>query len=59
MIGADDHLIVAGLAGGLAMSLMLGLKLISAKRFAQALGGGLTGLVLIKAALVMGGADHG
>lgn len=56
---ADDYLVVTGVAGGLALSLMLGVKLISPTRFAQALGGGLAGLVLLKAVLVLSGADHG
>ncbi len=59
MTRADDYLVVTGVAGALALSLMLGVKLISPARFAQALGGGLAGLVLLKAVLVLSGADHG
>lgn len=59
MTRADDYLVVTGVAGTLALSLMLGVKLISPTRFAQALGGGLAGLVLLKAFLILSGADHG
>lgn len=59
MTRVDDCLIVTGIAGALALSLMLGVKLISPTRFAQGLGGGLIGIALVKAVLVMGGADHG
>lgn len=59
MARADACLIVAGIAGGLALTLMLGIKLISPARYAQALGGGLIGLAVAKAALVLSGVDHG
>jgi hypothetical protein len=59
MSRADELLVLAGLAGGMALTLMLGVKLISPTRYAQGLGGGLAGLALAKLALVLGGADHG
>ena len=59
MARADACLIVAGIAGGLALTLMLGVRLISRARYAQALGGGLVGLAVAKAALALSGADHG
>lgn len=59
MARADACLIVTGIAGALALSLMLGVKLISPTRFAQALGGGAAGLLLLKAILGLSGADHG
>ena len=59
MARTDACLIVAGIAGGLALTLMLGVRLISPARYAQALGGGLIGLAVAKAALVLSGADHG
>lgn len=59
MTRVDACLIVTGIAGALALSLMLGVKAISPTRFAQALGGGATGLLLLKAVLSLSGADHG
>ena len=59
MARADACLIVAGIAGGVATTLMLGVRLISPARYAQALGGGLVGLAVAKAALALSGADHG
>ncbi|WP_395943332.1 hypothetical protein [Brevundimonas sp.] len=59
MSRAEDFLVVTGAAGALALSLMLGLRLISAERFAQALGGGLLGLALVKTVMVISGGDHG
>ncbi|WP_313553102.1 hypothetical protein [Brevundimonas sp.] len=59
MARADACLIVAGIAGGLALTLMLGVRLISPARYVQALGGGLVGLAMAKAALVLSGTDHG
>ena len=59
MAAADVILIVAGAVGALALGLMLGVKLISPTRFAQALAGGLLGLGLAKTALVLSGSGHG
>ncbi|MBB5747078.1 hypothetical protein [Brevundimonas variabilis] len=61
MTRADDCLIVSGITGALALalSLMLGVKLISPTRFAQGLGGLLIGLTLVKAFLLLSGADLG
>lgn len=59
MARTDACLIVAGIAGGLALTLMLGVRLIAPARFAQTLGGSLVGLAVAKAALVLSGADHG
>lgn len=56
---ADELLIVTAIAGALSLALMLGVKLTSPTRFAQALAGGLVGLGLIKLALVASGGDHG
>lgn len=55
---ADALLLVTGVAGGMALTLMLGVRLISPTRFAQGLAGGLGGLGLVKLALVLGG-SHG
>ena len=55
---ADELLIVAGIAGAIALALMLGARLISPTRFAQGLAGGLIGLGLAKLALTLSGADH-
>lgn len=54
MIRSNDILILTAIAGLLALSLMLGVRLISPARFAQATGGGLLGLCLLKLALVLG-----
>lgn len=59
MTRGDTLLILAGISGGLALTLSLGLKLISPMRFAQGLGGGLIGLALARVALAASGADHG
>lgn len=59
MTRSDELLILAGIAGGMALALMSGVKLISPARFAQAMAGGLAGLVALRLALVLAGADHG
>ncbi len=59
MARADACLIVAGIAGGLALTLMLGVRLISPARYAQALGGGLVGLALVNAVFILSGVAHG
>lgn len=59
MARSDELLIIAGIAGGMALTLMLGAKLISPTRFAQALAGGVTGLAAVKLAFLFSGADHG
>ncbi len=58
MSRSDELLIVSGIAGGLALTLMLGVRLISPTRFAQGLAGGAIGLALLKLALVLGGGEH-
>ena len=59
MTQTDVCLIAAGIASGLALTLMVGVRLISPARYAQGLSGGLIGLTVAKAALVLSGADHG
>lgn len=58
MSRADGLLLLAGVSGGLALTLLLGVKAISPTRFAQALAGGLAGLGLARLALILAGADH-
>lgn len=58
MSRTDELLVVAGISAGLALTLMLGLRLISPTRFAQALAAGLIGLGLAKLALSLSGASH-
>lgn len=61
MSRTDELLIASGLAGGLALTLMLGVKMISPGRYAQGFAGGLIGLALAKLVLVTawGGPGHG
>lgn len=58
MSRTDELLILAGIAGGLALTLMLGVRLISPTRFGQAFGCGMIGFGLAKLALILSGVDH-
>jgi len=59
MPSADAGLILIGTTVVLALSLMLGVRLISPTRFAQGLGCGMVGVAVVKSLLVMNGAAHG
>ncbi|MBJ7483479.1 hypothetical protein [Brevundimonas sp.] len=55
----SDHLVmIAGATGVAALALMLGRRLISPTRFAQALAAGLVSLGLARLALALSGTDH-
>ena len=55
-----DHVLLSTtVAGATALTVLLLARLISPARFAQAIGGGLAGVGLVRLALVAGGAAHG
>jgi len=59
MTPTDSLLLVSASAALSALCLMLGLRLISAKRFGQALGGMAVGLAFARYSLSAAGGGHG